>query len=101
VFCGVKVMTFVQLAPAARGLAQLVFILVKEFAFVPVIVVVAVNVTAADVLFLRVIVWLGALVPIAVEAKVSEPGVMVSPELALAPVPVNVTVCAEDDAESK
>lgn len=89
----------VQLAPAASGLAQFVFILVNEFAFVPVTVVVAVNVTAAEVLFVRVIVCDGALVPIAVLANVSDPGLMVSPELAPAPVPVSVTVCGVEEAD--
>jgi hypothetical protein len=94
-------MTFVQLAPAARGLAQFVFIRLNELAFGPVMVVVAVKVTAAEVLFLIVIVCVAALVPTVVDGNVNEPGVIVSPVLALAPVPLNATVCAVEDAESK
>jgi hypothetical protein len=90
-----------QLAPAAKGLAQFVFILLKELAFAPVIVVVAVNVTAAEVLFVSVIVCVAALDPTAVEGNVSEPGVIVNPVDALAPVPLSVTACAALDAESK
>jgi hypothetical protein len=94
--CGVNVITFMQLAPAASGLTQFVFILLKELAPAPVIVVVPVKVTAADVLFVSVIVCVAALVPTVVEAKLSVPGVIVSP----APVPLSATVCAADDAES-
>jgi hypothetical protein len=94
-------MTFVQLAPAARGLAQFVFIRLNELAFVPVMVVVAVKVTAAEVLLVIVIVCVPALVPTAVDGKLSDPGVIVSPALAPAPVPDNATVCAVEDAESK
>jgi hypothetical protein len=64
-----------------------------------VIVVVAVNVTADDVLFLSVIACVAALDPTFVEANVNDPGVMVSPVLALAPVPVSDTVCGEFEAD--
>jgi hypothetical protein len=94
-------MTLVQLAPAASGLVQLVLARLKELAPPPVMVVEAVKVTEAEVLFFSVMVCVAALVPTVVEGNVMEPGVMVSPVFALAPVPVNVTVCAEDDAESK
>jgi hypothetical protein len=90
-----------QLAPAASGLAQFVFILLNELAPAPVIVVVAVNVTAAVVLFVSVIVCVAALDPTAVEGNINEPGVIVKPELALVPVPPSATVCADVAAESK
>lgn len=97
--CGVNVMTLVQLAPAARGLVQFVFARLKELAPPPVIVVEPVKVTLADVEFLIVIVCVAALDPIVVEGKVSDPGVIVRPVLALAPVPVRETVCGEFEAE--
>jgi hypothetical protein len=87
---GVKVMVLVQLAPAGRGLTQVEADLVKELAPEPVMVVEAVKVTAAAVPFLRVMSWVAADVPTAVDGKVSEDGVMVRPELA--PVPESVTV---------
>lgn len=85
-------MTFVQLAPAARGLEQFVFALLYELAPLPVIVVLLVKVTAAEVEFLIVIVCVAALDPTVVEPNVMDPGVIVNPVLAPAPVPVNVTV---------
>ena len=55
VVVGLNVMVLVQLAPAASGLGQVVADLVNELAFVPVIVVAAVNETEAEVLFVNVI----------------------------------------------
>lgn len=89
-----------QLTPAASGLVQFVFALLNELAPLPVSVV-GENVIAAELLFFSVITWVAALDPTAVEANVMEDGVTLKPALALAPVPVNVTVCAEDEAESK
>lgn len=97
---GVNVMEFVQLAPAARGLAQVEADLANELAPGPVIVVVAVNVTAEDVLFFNVITCAAVDVPTGVEAKVTDEGVMVRPELPLAPAPVSATVCGALEAES-
>lgn len=94
-----KVITFVQLAPAGSGLVQLVFARLKELAPAPVIVVPPVKVTEADVEFLSVIVCVAALLPTVVDGNVIEPGVMVSPVLALVPVPVSETVCGEFEAE--
>lgn len=92
---------FEQLTPGASGLLQFVFIRLYELAPDPVMVVVPVKVIDDDVLFFNVITCVAALDPTVVEANVIDPGVMVSPVLALAPVPVNATVWAEDDAESK
>ncbi len=91
---------FVQLDPAGSGLVQVEADLVKELAPEPVMVVEAVKLTAADVLFLRVITCVAADVPTVVDGNVSEDGVMVRPELAPAPVPNKDTVCGVDDAES-
>ncbi len=93
-------MVFVQLAPAGSGLVHVEADLVKELALVPVMVVDAVKVTADDVPFLRVIICVAAEVPTAVEANVSDEGVMVRPAPALAPVPLNATVCGVLEAES-
>ena len=90
----------VQLAPAASGLGQVVADLVNELALAPVMVVAAVNETAAEVLFVNVITCVAAAVPTVVEGNVSEPGVIVRPVLALAPVPDNATVCGVAEAES-
>ena len=89
---GVKVMVLVQLAPAARGLLQVEADLVNELAPEPVMVVDAVKLTAAEVLFFNVITCVAADVPTVVDANVSDDGVIVSPVLALAPVPYNDTV---------
>ena len=97
---GVNVMVFVQLAPAASGLLQVEADLVNELAPEPVMVVDAVKLTAAEVAFFNVITCVAALFPTVVEANVSEDGVIVSPVLALAPVPDNATVCFVVEAES-
>jgi hypothetical protein len=93
-------MVLVQLAPAASGLGQVDADLANELAAEPVIVVEAVKLTADDVLFVRVMTWVAADVPTVVEAKVSEDGVIVNPELAPAPVPDNATVWPVVEAES-
>jgi len=90
----------VQLDPAGRGLVQVVAVLANELAPVPVMVVVAVKVTAAEVEFFSVITCVAALVPTAVDGNVKEDGVIVRPVLAAAPVPERATVCAVLEAES-
>ncbi len=97
---GVNVMVLVQLEPAGSGLTQVEADLVKELALVPVMVVAAVKVTAAEVLFSSVITCVAADVPTAVDGNVSEDGVMVRPAPALTPVPVRDTVCGVLEAES-
>jgi hypothetical protein len=95
---GVKVMVLVQVAPAASGLVHVEADLLKELAPEPMMVVEAVKLTAAEVLFLRVMTCVAALVPTAVDGNVSEDGVMVNPVMALAPVPDSATVCGVDEA---
>jgi hypothetical protein len=94
-------MVLVQLAPGASVAGQVESPLVKELAPAPVMVVAAVKVELAEVLFLSVITCVAAEVPTVVDANVIEDGVIVRPVLALAPVPVRVTVCAVLEAESK
>ena len=92
-------MVFVQLAPAA-SVPQVLAVLANELAPVPVMVVAAVKVTEAEVLFLSVMTCVAADVPTVVEANVREDGVIVRPVLALAPVPNRDTVCPVEEAES-
>ena len=96
---GVNVIVLVQLAPAA-SVPHVLAVLANELAPVPVIVVYAVKLTAADVLFFNVITCVAALVPTIVDGNVSEVGVIVRPALALAPVPDSATVCGVEEAES-
>ena len=89
----------VQLAPAA-SVPQVLAVLANELAPVPVMVVAAVKVTEAEVLFLSVMTCVAADVPTVVDANVSEDGVIVRPVLALAPVPDRATVCGDVEPES-
>jgi hypothetical protein len=98
--CGVKVMVLVQLAPAGSGFEQVDAVLANELAPEPVIVVEAVKLTAADVLFFKVMICVAALDPTVVEGKVSEDGVIVNPVLMPAPVPYSATVWPVVEAES-
>ncbi len=67
--------------------------MMKELAFVPPIVLDAVNVTAVVPVFWMVIVCAAVVVPTAVDAKLSEAGVNVSVGPDVAPVPESATVC--------
>jgi hypothetical protein len=89
---GLKTTLLVQLAPAARGLAQFTFVLLNEVAPGPVMVVVAVKVMGVVPVLVRVMAWAAVDVPTGVEAKVREPGVIerVGPELV--PVPERLTL---------
>ena len=89
----------VQLAPAA-SVPHVLAVLANELAPVPVIVVAAVKLTEAEVLFFSVITCVAADVPTVVDANVSEEGVMVKPVPALVPVPDKPTVCGEPAAVS-
>jgi len=88
----------VQLAPGASG-PHVLAVLANELAFAPVMVVAAVKLTAADVLFVSVITCVAAAVPTGVEGNVKD-GVIVRPVLALVPVPVRLTVCGVVEPES-
>ena len=72
--------------------------LINELAPLPVIVVVAVKLTGDALTFLIVTICAAVVVPTAVEAKLSDVGLNVSP--AAAPVPDNATVCGVEEAES-
>jgi hypothetical protein len=93
-------MVFVQLAPAGSGFEQVDAVLANEPALVPVMVVAAVKLTAAEVELFRVMTCVAALVPTAVDANVSEVGVIVNPAPADAPVPDSDTVWPVVEAES-
>ncbi len=97
---GVNVKVLVQLAPAASGLEQVDAVLENELAPDPVMVVDAVKVTAADVLFLSVTTCAAAVDPTAVDGNVRDDGVMVRPVLALVPVPDSATSCGDPVALS-
>ena len=93
---GLNSMELVQLAPAGSGLVHVDADLMKELALVPVIALDALKVTAAVPVFLMVMVWAAVVVPIGVEANVSEPGVNVRVGLAEpVAVPLRATVCGE------
>jgi hypothetical protein len=69
---------FVQLAPAGRGFVQVEADLINELAPLPVIVVEAVKLTADALVFLIVTICAAVVVPTAVDAKLSDVGVIVS-----------------------
>jgi hypothetical protein len=83
---------FVQLAPAASVVEQVVAISKKDVAFVPVIALAAEKVAVVVPVFLMVMTCAAVVVPRIVEANVSAVGVMLSVGIA-SPVPFSVTVC--------
>jgi hypothetical protein len=83
---------FVQLAPAASVVEQVVAVRRNDAAFVPVIELAAENVAVVVPVFLIVMICAAVAVPTAVVAKVSELGVKLKVGTA-SPVPLSATVC--------
>ncbi len=91
---------FVQLAPAGNGFVHVEAVLLNELAPLPVIVVVAVKLTAVVPVFLIVTTCAAVVVPTGVEAKLSDAGLNVSAGPVEAPVPDSATVCGDPAAVS-
>jgi hypothetical protein len=91
---------FVQLAPAGNGFGHVEADLINELAPLPVIVVDAVKLTADALVFVIVTICAAVVVPTAVDAKLTDVGLMLSDGPEEAPVPDNATVCGDPAAVS-